>query len=76
MGIREPAAKSGLAVLIFFLGVLVSGCMQATTEPAFDANFTPRDRKLLAFPPYEQARIREQFLRHIVDYGSKRRVRS
>jgi lipoprotein-anchoring transpeptidase ErfK/SrfK len=70
MGIRGTTSNSILALLIFSMSVLVSGCMQST-EPASDANFTPRDRKLLAFPPYGQARIPEQFLRHVVDYDRK-----
>ena len=52
------------------LGVLVSGCMQ-TVEPASDANLTPRDRKLLNSAPYAQARIPEQYLRHVVDYSGR-----
>ena len=70
MRIQKTAAKSRIA-LFLLLGVLISGCMQGTTEPASDANFTPRDRKLLAFPPYEQAKIPEQYLRQIVDYDRK-----
>jgi lipoprotein-anchoring transpeptidase ErfK/SrfK len=71
MAIRGTTTKSSLALLVFCLSAVVSGCMQGTTEPASDANFTPRDRKLLAFPPYEQARIPEQYLRQVVDYVRK-----
>jgi lipoprotein-anchoring transpeptidase ErfK/SrfK len=71
MAIRGTITKSSLALLVFCLGAVVSGCMQGTTEPASDANFTPRDRKLLAFPPYEQARIPAQYLRQVVDYDRK-----
>jgi hypothetical protein len=42
--------------------------MQQTIEPASDANLTPRDRKLLANPPYAQASIPEPYQRHIVDF--------
>jgi lipoprotein-anchoring transpeptidase ErfK/SrfK len=70
MGIREAAIKKG-ALLVLGLGVLLSGCMQQTIEPASEANFTPRDRKLLANPPYAQATIPEPYLRHIVDYHRK-----
>jgi lipoprotein-anchoring transpeptidase ErfK/SrfK len=58
------------ALAVLGLGVLVSGCMQ-TVEPASDANLTPRDRKLLSSAPYAQARIPEQYLRHIVDYSGR-----
>jgi lipoprotein-anchoring transpeptidase ErfK/SrfK len=45
--------------------------MQATLAPSSTANLTPRDRQLLANPPYAQASIPEQFQRHIVDYTRK-----
>jgi len=50
------------------LGLLLGGCMQATLEPANQANFTARDKKLLANPPYAQASIPQAYQRHIVDY--------
>ena len=42
--------------------------MQSTIEPASEANFTPRDKKLLAAAPYEKAAIPEPYKRHIVEY--------
>src|SRR5215475_1697861 len=48
--------------------LLLGGCMQATFSPSTEANMTPRDRQLLAHPPYAQASIPQQFQRHIVDY--------
>ena len=45
-----------------------AACVSQTAEPSSDANLTPRDRKLLANPPYAQAPIPEPYLRHIVDY--------
>ena len=68
MGMRATAGKRGLALFVLGLGVLLSGCMQQTIEPASDANLTPRDRKLLANPPYAQAAIPEAYQRHIVDF--------
>ncbi|WP_024510221.1 L,D-transpeptidase [Bradyrhizobium sp. ARR65] len=54
------------------MGLLVlGGCMQATLSPTSDAVLTPRDRQLLAHPPYAQAQIPQQFQRHIVDYTRK-----
>src|SRR5215471_17458547 len=47
---------------------LLAGCAQSTLEPSSDANMTPRDRSLLAHPPYARATIPEQYRRHIVDY--------
>jgi lipoprotein-anchoring transpeptidase ErfK/SrfK len=49
----------------------LGGCMQATLAPSNDASMTPRDRQLLAHPPYAQANVSEQYLRHIVDYQRK-----
>jgi lipoprotein-anchoring transpeptidase ErfK/SrfK len=71
MGMRARASKNGLAILLLSVGVAISGCMQQTVEPASEANFTPRDRKLLANVPYAQASIPEPYLRHIVDYHRK-----
>lgn len=71
MRIWKHTAKSGLGVLLLLLAVLVSGCMQGTIEPASHANFTSRDRKLLAFPPYLPAAIPEQFQRQIVNFKRK-----
>jgi lipoprotein-anchoring transpeptidase ErfK/SrfK len=46
----------------------LGGCMQATLEPATQASFTSRDKKLLADPPYAQAQIPQDYQRHIVQY--------
>jgi lipoprotein-anchoring transpeptidase ErfK/SrfK len=53
------------------LGLMLGGCMQATLAPSSNANFTPRDRQLLADPPYAQADIPESYRRHIVDYSRR-----
>src|SRR6478609_3768246 len=45
--------------------------MQATLAPSSNASLTPRDRQLLARPPYAQANIPETYRRHIVDYSRK-----
>jgi lipoprotein-anchoring transpeptidase ErfK/SrfK len=45
--------------------------MQATLSPSSNASLTPRDRQLLAHPPYAEARIPEQYQRHIVDYDRR-----
>ena len=60
-------------LLVGLLGLMLGGCTESTrfSSPSSDANFTPRDRELLANPPYAQADIPEQFRRHIVDYPSK-----
>jgi lipoprotein-anchoring transpeptidase ErfK/SrfK len=54
-----------------FLGLLLSGCVNATLEPASDANLKPRDRQLLARAPYAKAAIPTPYQRHIVDYPRK-----
>ena len=50
------------------LGLMLSGCVTGTIEPAPDSNLTARDRKLLANPPYAKATIPEAYLRQIVSY--------
>jgi len=56
-----------VSAFIFF-GLLLGGCMQATLQPAGQAAFTPRDKKLLANPPYAEATIPAAYQRAIVDY--------
>ena len=62
-------ALRGVALLCF--GLLASGCVQSTLEPASDASLTPRDKKLLANAPYASATIPEPYKRHIVTYHRK-----
>jgi lipoprotein-anchoring transpeptidase ErfK/SrfK len=50
------------------LGLMLGGCMQATLEPANQANFTPRDRQLLAKAPYARAAIPQAYQRQLVDF--------
>jgi len=59
--------RSGFGVLLIG-SLMLGGCMQATLAPSSDASMTSRDRELLAHPPYAQAKIPEQYLRHVVDY--------
>src|SRR6266446_2866975 len=64
--------RTGLALsLLGLLGFALGGCMQATLAPTSNASLTPRDRQLLAHPPYAQATIPETYRRHIVDYTRK-----
>jgi lipoprotein-anchoring transpeptidase ErfK/SrfK len=64
-------AARGLLVVLFGAGVVLGGCMQSTIEPASEANFTARDRNLLAAAPYKTATISEPYQRHIVEYHRK-----
>src|SRR5438132_14434570 len=70
MGLRG-AGKRAIAMAALGVGLLLSGCMSQTIEPASEANFTARDKKLLANPPYAKATIPEPYQRHIVDYHRK-----
>lgn len=59
--------RFSLALLLIGPLALV-GCTQTTLAPSSNAAFTARDRQLLAHPPYAEAKIQDQYLRHIVDY--------
>src|ERR1043166_9611859 len=63
MSIRKP-----MFALLAALGLGLGGCMQATLEPASETSMKPRDKELLANPPYAKASIPEQYQRHIVTY--------
>jgi lipoprotein-anchoring transpeptidase ErfK/SrfK len=58
-------------VALVFFALALGGCMQSTLEPASDANLKPRDRKLLAEAPYQQAYISQEYQRQIVQYHRK-----
>jgi lipoprotein-anchoring transpeptidase ErfK/SrfK len=66
---EKTMASRGVAILL--LGLMLGGCMEATLEPASDANLNARDKKLLANPPYAKATIPEPYQRHIVTYHRK-----
>jgi lipoprotein-anchoring transpeptidase ErfK/SrfK len=57
--------------LLGMLGLMLGGCMQTTLAPSSNASLTPRDRQLLAHPPYAQATIPVSYRRHIVDYSRR-----
>jgi lipoprotein-anchoring transpeptidase ErfK/SrfK len=65
------AVRAIAFLLLGVVGLTLGGCMQATLEPASEASFTARDKKLLANVPYEQAAIPIAFQRSIVDYHRK-----
>jgi lipoprotein-anchoring transpeptidase ErfK/SrfK len=70
---RGMARRKGIgriALTLLGLGILVAGCTQ-TIKPDYDANMTPRDRKLLAFTPYGVVKIPKQYQRQIVEYHRK-----
>ena len=45
-------AARGLSAVLIGIGLMLGGCMNATVEPASEANLTPRDKKLLAAAGY------------------------
>jgi lipoprotein-anchoring transpeptidase ErfK/SrfK len=49
----------------------MGGCVHAQLDAPSHANWTPRDRALLADAPYAQAPIPTPYQRHIVDYRGK-----
>ena len=58
-------------LVVLLAGLLLAGCIEQTLAPASNANFTARDKKLLANPPYKKANIPLPYQRHIVDYHRK-----
>ena len=61
-----------LVLLGFAAALALGGCVaQGTLSPASQANWTPRDRQLLAHVPYRQASIPGQYQRQIVEYPRK-----
>jgi lipoprotein-anchoring transpeptidase ErfK/SrfK len=63
MGMRRGVFLAGLAA------VMLGGCVQnGQLSPTSDANWSTRDRQLLANPPYAKASIPQEYQRHIVDY--------
>ena len=58
--------------LVLAAGLMLSGCMQATTyEAASTTNFKPRDKELLAKIRYTNTPVAEPFRRAIVEYHRK-----
>jgi lipoprotein-anchoring transpeptidase ErfK/SrfK len=62
-------AVRGIAFLL--TGLLLGGCMQTTLEPASEASFTARDKKLLSNVPYDKVEIPIAYRRSIVDFHRK-----
>ena len=59
--------KTKLGILA--TGLMLSGCMQATTYEATNtANFKPRDKEMLSKTTYDKVAVAEPFRRAIVDY--------
>jgi hypothetical protein len=68
--IQMPSLKVAFGVLA--AGLMLSGCMQATTYEATNtAAFKPHDKELLAKVRYTNVPIPEPFRRAIVDYHRK-----
>jgi lipoprotein-anchoring transpeptidase ErfK/SrfK len=59
------------SVLFLIIGFMLVGCTQETLQPASEANWSARDRQLMAHLPYAQANIPTQYQRHVVDYSRK-----
>jgi lipoprotein-anchoring transpeptidase ErfK/SrfK len=70
-GKRNTGAAARRGALFLVTGLLLGGCMQATLDPSTEANFTPRDKKLLANAPYARASIPITYQRHVVQYHRK-----
>jgi lipoprotein-anchoring transpeptidase ErfK/SrfK len=67
---KMSSLKTKLGLLA--TGLMLSGCMQATTyEATKETNFKPRDKELLAKVSYTKTPVPEAFRRAIVDYHRK-----
>ena len=54
---------------LLLIGLGLAGCIQQSRyEPASEANFSAKDKEMLAKVPYAKATIPEPYRRHIVDY--------
>jgi lipoprotein-anchoring transpeptidase ErfK/SrfK len=62
-------AARGIALVL--AGLLLGGCVHTQLEPSSEANFTQRDKKLLANAPYAKATIPTAYQRAIVQYHRK-----
>jgi lipoprotein-anchoring transpeptidase ErfK/SrfK len=71
MRLRGTSGKRAITLAVLGLGLALGGCMSQTIEPTSEAQFTARDKKLLANPPYAKATIPEPYQRHIVEYHRK-----
>jgi lipoprotein-anchoring transpeptidase ErfK/SrfK len=58
-------------VAVAVVALALAGCMQSKMEPPSEANFSARDKALLADTPYAKATIPEPYRRHIVQYHRK-----
>jgi lipoprotein-anchoring transpeptidase ErfK/SrfK len=64
--------KVKLSILAAATGLMLSGCMQATTyQAAPEASLKPADKAQLAKARYEKVAVAEPFRRAIVDYHRK-----
>src|SRR5690349_17695484 len=68
----ETMASLKVKLSILAAGLMLSGCMQATTYEATNtANFKPRDKEYLAKVSYTKTPVAEPFRRAIVEYHRK-----
>jgi lipoprotein-anchoring transpeptidase ErfK/SrfK len=68
----ETMSSLNVKLSILAAGLMLSGCMQATTYEATNtANFKPRDKEFLAKVSYVKTPVPEPFRRAIVEYHRK-----
>jgi lipoprotein-anchoring transpeptidase ErfK/SrfK len=58
----------GILSAVGVCALLLSGCAGPTYSPELDTHLTPRDRALLANPPYARVSLPEMYRRHVVEY--------
>ena len=68
---------AGRGIALVLAGLLLGGCVHTQLEPSSEANFTQRDKKLLANAPYAKATIPTAYQRQSCNIiARKRRARS
>jgi lipoprotein-anchoring transpeptidase ErfK/SrfK len=60
--------RTHVLVLAALMAFSVCGCVQSRPDTVSTANWTPRDRALLAHVPYAQTSIPQAYKRQLVDY--------
>jgi lipoprotein-anchoring transpeptidase ErfK/SrfK len=65
---RNSAPGRSAFALVALAALALAGCVEGQLSPTSQANWSSRDRQLMANVPYTQAAIPMEYQRHIVEY--------